>query len=55
MCCIKICFLDPEPVGAELLCVEPEPIFFSWNRSRKKNIWNRSRGKIARLRNTGLQ
>ena len=27
MFCIKICFLEPEPVGAELLWVEPEPIF----------------------------
>ena len=33
--------LEPEPVGAEILCVEPEPIFFT-----------RSRGKMARLRNT---
>ena len=36
MFCIKLCFLEPEPVGAELLWVEPEP---------KKNIWSRSRGK----------
>ena len=28
MFCIKICFLEPEPVGAELLRVEPEPKFF---------------------------
>ena len=28
--------MEPEPVGAELLWVEPEPIFFTWNRSRKK-------------------
>ena len=25
MFCIKICCLEPEPVGAELLQVEPEP------------------------------
>ena len=38
MFCIKICFLEPEPVGTELFGVElePEPIFFTWIRSRKK-------------------
>ena len=25
MFCIKICFLEPEPVGIEILWVEPEP------------------------------
>ena len=41
---LEICFLEPEPVGAELFWVEPdpEPIF---------SIWSRSRGKMARLRN----
>ena len=52
MFCIKICLLEPEPIGAELLRVEPEPKFFTWSRSWKKNIWSRSRGKLARLRNT---
>ena len=33
MFCIKICFCEPEPVGAELLWVELEPIFFTWSRS----------------------
>ena len=36
MLCIKICYLEPEPVGAELLKVEPEPKFFTWSLSRKK-------------------
>ena len=35
--------MESEPVGAMLLWVEPEP---------EKNIW--SRGKMARLRNTGF-
>ena len=52
MFCIQIFFL--EPVGAELLWVEPEPIFFtwSWSGTEQKNIWSRSRGKMVRLRNT---
>ena len=33
---IQICVLEPEPVGAELLQVKPEPKFFTWSRSRKK-------------------
>ena len=49
---IQICVLEPEPVGTELLQVKPEPKFFTWSRSRKKNIW--SRGKMARLRNIAL-
>ena len=49
---IKISFLEPEPVGAELLRVEPVPIFLIWSWIRKKNIWSRSRGKMARLRKT---
>ena len=38
MFCIKISFLEPEPGGAELFWVEPEPIFFTWSlgRSLKK-------------------
>ena len=32
--------------GAEIFYLEPEP---------KKNIWSRSRGKMARVRNTGYQ
>ena len=56
----KSVFLEPEPVGAELLKVEPQPepelTFFTWSQSlsRKKNIWSRSRsrGKMARIRNT---
>ena len=36
MFCIKICVLEPDPVGAELLWVEQEPKFFNWSRSRKK-------------------
>ena len=38
MFCIKICFMEPEPVGAELFKVEPEPKFFTWSRSRKEKI-----------------
>ena len=53
MLCIKICFLELEPVGAKFLWVEPEPKFFTWSQSRKKN-WSRSRGKMARLRNTAI-
>ena len=45
MFCIKICFLEPEPVEAELLRVAPEP-------KPKKNIWSQSPGKMAWLRNT---
>ena len=45
MFCIKIYFLEPEPVGAEVLWVEPEP---------KKNSWSRSRGNMARLLNTAV-
>ena len=52
MCCIKICFLDPEPVGAELLCVEPELIFLTWSRSRKKKYLEPEPRKMDRLRNT---
>ena len=40
-------------VGAELLRLEPEPICFTWSWSLKK-IWSRSRGKMARLHNTGV-
>ena len=29
--------MEPEQVGAELLWVEPEPIFLTWRRSQKKN------------------
>ena len=36
MFCIKICFLEPEPVGAELLWVETEPIFFYLEPEPKK-------------------
>ena len=39
-------FLEPEPVGAELLKVESEPKFFTWSRSR---------GKMVRLRNTDMK
>ena len=49
---IKICFLEPEPVGAEFFQVETEPKYFTRSRSRKKNIWSRSRVKLFRLRNT---
>ena len=28
--------LEPKPVGAKLLWVEPEPIFFTWSRCQKK-------------------
>ena len=35
---IKISFLEPEPVGAELLRVEPVPIFLIWSWIRKKKI-----------------
>ena len=52
MFCVKICFLEPEPVRAELLWIEPEPIFFTCSWSRKKNIWSQSPGKMVRLRNT---
>ena len=38
MFCIKICFLEPEPVGAEILQVEPEPKFFTWSRAEKKKL-----------------
>ena len=43
----QILFLEPEPepVGDELLRVEQEPIFFTWSRSR---------GQMARLRNTAV-
>ena len=41
MLCIKICYLEPEPVGAELLKVEPEPKFFTWSRSRKTKYLER--------------
>ena len=30
-------FFGPRPVDAKLLKVEPEPKFFTWSRSRKKN------------------
>ena len=30
-----------------------KPSFYGWSR-RRKNIWSRSRGKMARLRNTGI-
>ena len=36
MFCIKICFLEPGPVGEDRLRMEPEPIFFPWSQSRKK-------------------
>ena len=49
---IKICFLKWEPydaiigeAGAEIFYLQPEP---------KKNIWSRSQGKMARLRNNGF-
>ena len=60
MLCIKICYLEPEPVGAELLKVEPEPKFFTLSLSRKKksgagaekkNLEPEPR-KMPRLRNT---
>ena len=41
MLCIKICYLEPELVGAELLKVEPEPKFFTWSRSRKTKYLER--------------
>ena len=52
MFCIKICFLEPEPVGTELFGVElePEPIFLPGSGVEKKNIWSRSRGKMAMAR-----
>ena len=56
MRCIKIfksCFSEPQPVGAEIFWVEPEPILFTLSRSRKK-IWSLSRGKMARFHNTSL-
>ena len=55
MFCIKICFIEPEPVGTELLWVEPEPKFFTWSRSPPKNIWSRIRGKMVRLRDTSYK
>ena len=50
MFCKKSVFLEPEPVGAELLLVEPEPIFLPGAGAEKKNV--RSPGKMARLHNT---
>ena len=52
MFCIKICFLEPESVRAELLLTEPDLIFLPGAGAEKNHIWSRSRGKMARLRNT---
>ena len=42
---IKISFLEPEPVGAELLRVEPVPIFLIWSWIRKKKYLKPEPGK----------
>ena len=38
MFCIKICFLEQESVGAELLWVEPEPILYTYLEPEPKKI-----------------
>ena len=38
MFCIKICFLEPESVRAELLLTEPDPIFLPGAGAEKKII-----------------
>ena len=40
MFCIKICFLEPEPVRAELLRAEPEHICFYLEPEPKKKYLN---------------
>ena len=45
-------FWEPKLAGDELLWVEPEPIFFYLEPELQKNIWSRSREKMAQLRNT---
>ena len=44
MFCIKICFLNPEPVGAKNFYLEPEPKKKRAG-AEEKNIWSWSRGK----------
>ena len=45
--------LEPKPVGAKLLWVEPEPQKeMSGAGAAKRNVWSRSRGKMVPLRNT---
>ena len=52
MFCIKIYFLEPEQVRAEISWAAPGPKFVPGVRV-KKNILSWTRGKIARLYHTG--